>query len=69
MSWPPNDSPFWPTFRVAVRQIILFGGLYAFYNHLDPRDIKLCLLAILADAGLTILGYKQNQKDKDKDAP
>jgi len=48
-----KDGPYWATVRVVIRATTLLLGLWLFYNHLDPRDIKTLLLYIGADVGLT----------------
>lgn len=66
---PEKDSPFWPWFRVTSRTVVLLAGLYAFYDRMDPRDAKLMLLCVFADAGLTTIAarFKAKPKDDEKD--
>ena len=68
MQWPDKDSPFWPTFRVAARAVVLLLGLWLFYDRLDPRDLKTLLMCILTDAGLSTIGAVQRSKTEDKPA-
>lgn len=67
MVWPPNDSPFWPIFRVTIRTSVLLGGLLLFYQSgMELPDVKLILTMILADAGLSTQAFLSRNAETPK---
>lgn len=66
MPIPSNDSPFWPTARLAIVGVILLVMLTMNYNRFDSRDV---ITIIASLAGLAGFDATKRMVEKAKKEP